>query len=218
MKNIFLIIGISLFFNGSLYAQSDDWSPKDHNLIKSVREDGRFLSSYGVVHAMLRNTEPRYAFHSDFSPKEFRKWQKGLRHAMEKIMKFPQIKNSPAPVCIKREQREGYRLEKWEFYPLPECVSTFLVLIPDNINKPVPAILCIPGSGGNKEGLAGEPGIAPKLNDRYKDPKLTQALNFVKEGYIAVAVDNPAAGEASDLERYTLGSNYDYDVVSRYLL
>lgn len=61
MKNIFLIIGISLFFNGSLYAQSDDWSPKDHNLIKSVREDGRFLSSYGVVHAMLRNTEPRYA-------------------------------------------------------------------------------------------------------------------------------------------------------------
>lgn len=63
MKNIFLIIGISLFFNGSLYAQSDDWSPKNHNLIKSVREDGRFSSSYGVVHAMLRNTEPRYAFH-----------------------------------------------------------------------------------------------------------------------------------------------------------
>lgn len=157
MKNIFYNWNITVF-NGSLYAQSDDWSPKDHNLIKSVREDGRFLSSYGVVHAMLRNTEPRYAFHSDFSPKEFRKWQKGLRHAMEEIMKFPQIKNSPAPVCIKREQREGYRLEKWEFYPLPECVSTFLVLIPDNINKPVPAILCIPGSGGNKEELAGEPG------------------------------------------------------------
>jgi hypothetical protein len=71
MKNIFLIIGISLFFNGSLYAQSDDWSPKDHNLIKSVREDGRFLSSYGVVHAMLRNTEPRYAFIVTFLPKNF---------------------------------------------------------------------------------------------------------------------------------------------------
>ncbi len=67
MKNIFLIIGISLFFNGSLYAQSDDWSPKNHNLIKSVREDGRFSSCYGVVHAMLRNTEPRYAFHKTFS-------------------------------------------------------------------------------------------------------------------------------------------------------
>ena len=70
MKNIFLIIGISLFFNGSLYAQSDDWSPKDHNLIKSVREDGRFLSSYGVVpcseilsHAML--------FIVTFLPKNF---------------------------------------------------------------------------------------------------------------------------------------------------
>lgn len=56
------------------------------------------------------------------------------------------------------------------------------------------------------------------MNDRYKDPKFTQDLNFVKEGYVAVAVDNLAAGEASDLGKYTLGSNYDYDVVSRYLL
>ena len=46
MKNIFLIIGISLFFNGSLYAQSDDWSPKNHNLIKSVREDGRWSEAW----------------------------------------------------------------------------------------------------------------------------------------------------------------------------
>ena len=106
MKNIFLIIGISLFFNGSLYAQSDDWSPKDHNLIKSVREDGRFLSSYGVVHAMLRNTEPRYAFHRDFSPKEFRKWQKGLRHAMEEIMKFPQIKKLSSS-CLYKKRTAG---------------------------------------------------------------------------------------------------------------
>lgn len=28
------------------------------------------------------------------------------------------------------------------------------------------------------------------------------ALNMVKEGYVAVAVDNAAAGEASDLECY----------------
>ena len=44
------------------------------------------------------------------------------------------------------------------------------------------------------------------------------ALNMVKEGYVAVAVDNAAAGEASDLECYDKGWNYDYDVVSRFLL
>lgn len=41
---------------------------------------------------------------------------------------------------------------------------------------------------------------------------------MVKEGYVAVAVDNAAAGEASDLECYDKGWNYDYDVVSRFLL
>ncbi len=35
---------------------------------------------------------------------------------------------------------------------------------------------------------------------------------------MAVAVDNAAAGEASDLECYDKGWNYDYDVVSRFLL
>ena len=35
---------------------------------------------------------------------------------------------------------------------------------------------------------------------------------MVKEGYVAVAVDNAAAGEASDLECYDKGWNYDYDV------
>lgn len=84
--------------------------------------------------------------------------------------------------------------------------------------KPSPAILCIPGSGGSKEGLAGEPGVAAKFNDDYRNPKVTMAQNLVKAGYIAVAVDNPAAGEAADLEQYARGRNYNYDLFSRFLL
>ena len=41
---------------------------------------------------------------------------------------------------------------------------------------------------------------------------------YKRQGYIAVAVDNPASGEASDLEMYTRGRQYDYEVVSRMLL
>lgn len=66
----------------------------------------------------------------------------------------------------------------------------------------VPGVLCIPGSGRTKEGLAGEPGICDKLTEDYNNPKVSMALNMVKEGYVAVAVDNAAAGEASDLECY----------------
>ena len=43
------------------------------------------------------------------------------------------------------------------------------------------------------------------------------ALNIAKQGYISVAVDNAAAGEAADLEPLT-GTSYDYDTPSRILL
>lgn len=84
----------------------------------------------------------------------------------------------------------------------PKSVSTFLVLKPEHLKGAVPGVLCIPGSGRTKEGLAGEPGICDKLTEDYNNPKVSMALNMVKEGYVAVAVDNAAAGEASDLECY----------------
>lgn len=199
-------------------AHAQEYDPRQQAVIRSERQDQRFLSTYAVVHEMLKDMQPCLAYRPGMSEREFTQWQDSVRVAMMTIMNFPEVGAQPAPVCVKTEQREGYTLEKWEFYPLPKSVSTFLVLKPDHLKEAVPAILCIPGSGGTKEGLAGEPGLCPKLTENYMNPKLTMALNFVREGYIAVAVDNAAAGEASDLECYDKGSNYDYDVVSRFLL
>ena len=217
-KNTIAVLLLLLVHANSLSAQTPDVTGSGHNIIQTDRSDGRFLSTYGVVHAMLSGIKPECAFQPDMTAEEFCEWQHKVRKSMQEIMKFPEVKDMPSPKRLYSKQRDGYKLEKWEFYPLPECVSTFLVLIPDSLRQPVPAILCIPGSGGSKEGLAGEPGVAPKLNDDYLNPKVTMARNFAKAGYVAVAVDNPAAGEASDLERYTRGRNYNYDLVSRILL
>lgn len=217
-KNVIAVLFILLAQSSLVSSQTPDVIGQEHAIIQSDRQDGRYLSTYGVVHAMLSHVKPECAFRPEMTSGEFREWQHKVRQSMQEIIKFPEIKETPAPKRISSEQRDGYQLEKWEFYPLPECVSTFLVLIPDSLQKPVPAVLCIPGSGGSKEGLAGEPGIAPKLNDDYQNPKVTMARNFARAGYVAVTVDNPAAGEASDLERYARGRNYDYDLVSRVLL
>lgn len=215
MKRTVLLLLICSFF---LTGYSQNYNPQEHAVPKSDRPDGRFLSSYGIVHEMLKDTHPKFAYRAGMSGDEFEQWQDSVRSAMVTIMKFPEVKNQPDPVCVKTEKRDGYTIEKWEFYPFSKSVSTFLVLKPDNLKDAVPGILCIPGSGRTKEGLAGEPGICPKLTEDTTDPKVTMALNLVKVGYVAVAVDNAAAGEASDLECYDKGWNYDYDVVSRYLL
>lgn len=213
-KNIFLLL-LCCF---STLGHSQNYNLEEQAVVRADRQDGRFLSTYGIVHEMLKDCHPKYTYRSGLSGQMFRQWQDSVRYAMETIMKFPDIQDLPDPVCVKTEKRNGYTLEKWEFFPFPKAVSTFLVLKPDNLKEAVPGILCIPGSGGTKEGLAGEPGSYPKLTEDYTNSKRTMALNFVKEGYIAVAVDNAAAGEASDLECFDKGWNYDYDVVSRFLL
>lgn len=119
---------------------------------------------------------------------------------------------------LSRETRKGYPIEKWEFYLLPECVSTFLVQIPDKIEKAVPAVMCIPCSGGTKERLAGEVPLASKFEEDYHNNKAARALRYVEAGLIAVVVDNAAAGEASDLKQYTIAPNFHYDGTACYLL
>lgn len=57
-------------------------------------------------------------------PEDFPAWQKKVREAMEKLMKFPLHDNLPTPVLVKTVQREHYRVEKWEAYPLPGRCGT----------------------------------------------------------------------------------------------
>lgn len=208
MRKMMLSVCIGLTTALALSAQTT-FDPQQHKVVTTQRADGRYMSTYGVAHALLKHTTPKYAYRTDFSKEEFAAWQEGVREAMVEIMCHPVIEGQPAPVCIGREQRDGYRWEKWEFYPLPECVSTFIVLIPDSVKTPAPAVLCIPGSGMAKEHLTGDIAV--------RNPHTAMALNIVKRGYIAVAVDNAAAGEAADLEPLA-GSGYDYDTTSRILL
>ena len=196
-----------LVMNGNLLAQESQ-----------PRTDGRMVSSYAIVRNMLKEKTPRLAYRFGKTRKEFAQWQDSVRVAMQELMQFPQVTGQPAPVCVKKEKRDTYTLEKWEFYPFPKCVSTFLVLIPDHLKKPVPGILCIPGAGRTKEGLAGESGTYACFSEDYQNPRTSMALDMVKQGYIAVAVDNAAAGEAADLEGPSGSCDYDYDLVSRYLL
>lgn len=185
------------------------FDPDAHAVVASDRPDGRFASTYGAVHELLKRTTPKCAFDPGLTADELPQWQDAVQAAMEELMCHPPLAAECPPVCISVQQREGYCEQKWEFYPLPGCVSTFCVLIPDGAEGALPAVLCIPGSGMAKEHLTGERPVA--------NPRTAMALNIVRRGYIAVAVDNAAAGEAADLEPLT-GAGYDYDTPSRFLL
>ena len=72
--------------------------------ITANREDGRFSSSRGAVQYMLKQ-KPAFTFNPAFTATEFKKWQLGLCSTMKELIRFPEVKDQPAPVRIKMVQR-----------------------------------------------------------------------------------------------------------------
>lgn len=209
---------------GGAPAVTGQEAPKNSNLnnyaeLKSSRSDGRFINSFAISLNLIKQATPSLSFKESFSATQFKDWQTQVRSKMQELMCLPEFNNQPAPKMVYELPRDGYKLQKWEAYPLPESVITFLVLIPDQVSakSPAPAVLCIPGTNGTKESLAGEGEFIARDRSKWYD-KNTQALHYVKMGLIAVAVDEPGVGETSDLEWITGTSSFRHNPISKNLL
>ncbi|MCM1107772.1 MAG: alpha/beta hydrolase family protein [Clostridium sp.] len=194
----------------SLYALR----PAD-SLVVTHRPDGLYLSSRGVVQHLMQGCPPSLAFHPDMNVRAFRRWQRDMKRTMSRLMRHPEAE-AAAPRLVCTVERDGYRIEKWESYPLQGAVVPYLVMIPDGVDgqHPVPAVLCIPGFGQTKELLAGEtPGDFNLQTGAVENPgKNSMGLHFVRSGLVAVVVDNVSFGELADNGRA------DYLNTSRMLL
>jgi len=169
---------------------------------RSGRPDGRYASTLGFAHHLMKAAPPRLAFDPTMDAAGFADWQKAIRSKALELMAFPpDVPAQPAPNRVWRESRDGYSLEKWEIYPEPASVVPILVLVPDGVTaqQPAPAVICIPGSSGTKEFLAGEPESHPGLKVPAHADKNDMARQFARAGLVAVATDHPGSGEA--LER-----------------
>lgn len=173
-------------------------------------------TSRQMAERLMRRAVPALQYDTTMNtPGQFREWQGRMREAMSRIAAFPD-NQWKAPRLLSTAQRDGYRVERWESYPLENAAVRFLVLVPDGVDaaNPAAAMLCIPGFGQTKELLAGEhAGDFTLAKGRVDEPgKSAMAYKYVREGWIAVAVDNVSCGELSD------NGYFDYLATSRFLL
>ncbi len=167
---------------------------------KSDRPDGRFLSTTAAYLEMMRNTTPNLELPQDIDKNSFEEWQKSIKEKTAEYLRLQEKSEQPAPIMLSSFQRDGYRVEKWEFYPDDYCVVPFLALIPDSASKdnPVPGIMCFPGTHHSKELLADEPRIDhPNGHSGRFFERNKMAYHYVKAGYAAFAFDNPFFAECS---------------------
>lgn len=220
LKKILILI-LALAAASCAFAQEapGGFDPKQHSTFSTDRPDGRYLSSRAVAHRLMLSRPPRLQYHSGMDPGQFGQWQSDVASTMARLMSHPDTVDIPAARKVGEWQRDGYTLQKWESYPFSEAVVPFLMLVPDSVKagRPAPGILCIPGYGQTKELLAGETAIGLDTSS-VSQTKAAMARLYAKEGYVAVAVDNPAFGETDDLERLAGRGVGDYVTFARVLL
>lgn len=180
---------------------------------KSNRSDGRHVSTLAAHMEMLRNLKPLCSCPEKLTKENFSIFQKEVKKYALELLNMPIPTPQPAPVMLYSHQREGYRAEKWEFYPDDYTAVPFIVLIPDKAtaNNPVPAVLCYLGSNHTKEYSSGEPHpthpnySAPNHADRNQI-----GLQVVQNGMAAFVFDNPAIGETAVMTDDSLGQSQMY--------
>lgn len=183
-------------------------------MAQSLAESGNCSTRSAVVN-LMKEAKPFLDLDTTMTAQQFAKWQSQMSSEMARLMRHPAATDAPA-VKVTEAQRDGYRIEKWLSFPLPQTTVPFYVLIPDGVTaqNPAPAVLCIPGFGQTKELVAGERAGNYTLEGEPDSVlrKAAMAVHFVKEGLVAIAVDNPSFGELSD------NGVSDYLVTSRFLL
>ena len=172
---------------------------------KSNRKDGRHVSTMAAFMERLRNTKPLLEFPEHTDQSGFSKWKEELKNKIRELLLIFPFTEQPLPKKINEVQRDGYRVEKWEFYPDDYSAVPFLVLIPDDVTEQnkAPGVLCLPGSIHSKEFISGEPLLdTPKCRFEKYPERNRMAQYMVKNGMVAFAFDNPETAEcALEIER-----------------
>lgn len=167
---------------------------------KSKRPDGRHVASLAAHMERIRQMKPKLALPEELTPEMFGEWQKQVKAKVRDLILLPEFTQQPDPVMLSRAKRDGYVLEKWEFYPDDFTVVPVLILIPDcaTAENPAPGVFCLPGNTHSKELLAGEP-LLDQLTCRCLShpDRNKMAYHLVKNGMVAFAFDNPATAECA---------------------
>ena len=154
---------------------------------KSQRADGRHISTMAALMEQMRKTKPELTLPEELTPESFAEWQKKVKEKIRELLCLPEATPQPAPVLLSRAQREGYTVEKWEFYPDDYTAVPYLALIPDGATAEHPVMQCIlfltktvPDYG---EQLLSDRGLSEKLLRKQQNKQISRVLRLRNTRY-----------------------------------
>ena len=159
------------------------------------------------VASLMREQDRKYAFQAN-NLNEIEKWQKEFRQELLKILGIDKIKKRGLsdldPKCIDMIKLDDHIREEWRITSEPGYIIPFFLLRPLKQTEPLPLIITPHGHG--KYGKDTYVGIAHSKDDErsMKEGERDIALQAVREGYIAIAMD----------QRGFAGSRFKEDIIA----
>ncbi len=142
---------------------------------------------------LTENMEPKLAYNPR---KEYTAWKEEIRQTFIKTAGLDKIEKNVCEPCFEidgEEQKEGYRQIRFSFYSEVGAVVTAYLLVPDLGKKKYPVVITLQG---HATGFHNSIGVEKYPEDKgYASGRGAFAVQAVREGYIALAIEQRGMGE-----------------------
>lgn len=147
-----------------------------------------------ISHDILtKNMKPTFAYNAR---KNYKVWKEQVRSIFIKTTGLDKIEKNVCEPCFEidsEEQKDGYKQIRFSFYSEVGSVVTAYLLVPDLGKKKYPVVITLQG---HSTGFHNSIGVIKFDDDKgYADGRGAFAVQAVKEGYIALAIEQRGMGE-----------------------
>ncbi len=143
---------------------------------------------------LTENMKPKFTYSKDLDCAE---WRRELKERFIEVTGLDVIAENACEPCLeieKEEQMDGYRRIRFSFYSEVGAVVTCYLLIPDLGKEKYPVVITLQGHSTGFHNSIGEPKYP---EDEKGQPRTALAVQAVKEGYVALAIEQRGMGERS---------------------
>lgn len=148
--------------------------------------------------------------------KPFDEWKAQLKAKLTELIGLPIIaENTTDEVNFnieQEEQKDGYKQIRFTFDSEKNVTIPCYILIPDNLTGKAPLAITLQG---HNTGMYNSVGIIKTPRDEEGQPRKSLAVQAVKRGYVAVAMEQRGMGE---LQSSKAGGRNCYDIFTTQLL
>ncbi|MBI3922905.1 MAG: acetylxylan esterase [Armatimonadetes bacterium] len=144
-------------------------------------------------------TEARLTFPFG-QPQQVSAWRRKLRKALGEALGFPRYHAAPLrPKQIGSERGEGFVRRCYELETIPGLRTVVFVVLPEDLSKPRPGIVCC---SGHTESVNDLVGLATEGGDRelFTGYQHDFAIQAAREGFVAAAHEQIAWGRRQSLQ------------------